>query len=497
MSGSWARRGRIALAILALGAIAWVVGSLALEHADARQASRFAGAAALGLLLLGAWLSGLLARSFNLPSVSGFLLFGLTAGPGALGLITQPQLDMLKFANELAISLIALTAGGEIRWRFLRGEARLIALTTLMQTLIIGVGAAALALIALPALGLVPAGLERAELIRAAVLVGVISVASSPAVVVAVTSELRARSAFTRRAISIAICKDLTLVVIFAIAISIAAAPTSRAHGESAPETSAVSATQVDSDSSSSAQSERPSRDSAGAAESGGAGGVLGDVSRRIFGSLAAGVVIGLLLAWYMHTLRVNLPVFVVLAGFGIAIGAEAFGLEPLIVALVAGMLMENVFGEISEALFDAIEDLSLPVFCVFFATAGARVAPANLLVSGPAALVLVGARGGLIWLATLAGSKAAGLSPREARGLWTAFIPQAGVSLALLTIVREKLGGRFDVQALDATILAAITMHAVVGPVLFRRAVVRAERSAASEDQPEAGAATSSEARQ
>ncbi|RMD66502.1 MAG: hypothetical protein D6824_00740 [Planctomycetota bacterium] len=415
-------------------------------------------AAALGVLLLGAWLAGRLFKTMHLPSVSGYLVLGLLVGPGALGLITKSQLQMMSLANDLAIALIALTAGGEIRWQFLRGEARLIGFVTAFQAVVVTVGVGAVMYGLIPAFGLVQGEMAPGALWRVAMLCGVIGVASSPAVVVAVIAEMRAVNAFAQRAVSVAVCKDLALVAMFTVAIAVSLdAPLSVDAVQSASHTAS------------------PVWATASTASLGGDGGVFLEVGRKIFGSIAAGGAVGLLLAWWMRALSANMPLFLVLGGFGVAIGAEALGLEPLIVGLVAGMLMENVWGRLSEALFEAIEDLSLPVFCVFFAATGAKVDLQSLWASAPATLAIVGTRAALVWGATAAGIRAAGAA---GRGLWTAFVPQAGVSLALLAIIDEKLGEELDVSGLIAAMLGAVAVHEIAGPVLFRAALARSLRN-------------------
>jgi len=467
----WRQRVRLLTALVVVCALTWGVGAVARSERLSPAQEQASIAAALGLLLLGAWLMGRLFKTMQLPSVSGYLALGLFVGPGALGLITKPQLQMMSLANDLAIALIALTAGGEIRWRFLRGEARLISFITLFQAGLISLGLGAAMYGLIPAFGLVQGEMAPGALWRVALLCGVVGVASSPAVVVAVVAELRAANDFAQRAVSVAVCKDLALVALFTVAIAVALdSPLSAAEAQRAADAAAVEASP------------------ALAAATAGDSGVLVEVGRRIFGSIFVGGAVGLLLAWWMRTLSANLPIFLVLGGFGVAIGAEALGLEPLIVGLVAGMLMENVWGRLSEALFEAIEDLSLPVFCVFFAATGAKVDLRSLWTMAPASLAIVAVRAALVWAATLAGARAAAV---RVRGLWTAFIPQAGVSLALLAIIDEKLGAALDVSGLVAAMLGAIAVHEIAGPVLFRAALAR---SLAGEADPAAAAARSRE---
>ena len=85
-----------------------------------------AGSALISLscLIVGGVLAGELAARWRLPRITGYLVLGLLAGPHALGLETAADARFLHLFEELALGLIALTAGGELRWRSIRQRAR-------------------------------------------------------------------------------------------------------------------------------------------------------------------------------------------------------------------------------------------------------------------------------------------------------------------------------------------------------------------------------------
>lgn len=69
---------------------------------------------ALGFLLLSAFLLGEMAPPLRLPRISGYLLAGVLFGPDALGLVGADSLERLKVIDSLALTFIALSAGGEL-----------------------------------------------------------------------------------------------------------------------------------------------------------------------------------------------------------------------------------------------------------------------------------------------------------------------------------------------------------------------------------------------
>ena len=57
---------------------------------------------------------------------------------------------------------------------------------------------------------------------------------------------------------------------------------------------------------------------------------------------------------------------------------------------------------------------------------------------------------------------------------LWTAFVPQAGVSLALAAIIEQQFSDRAWSAEFYTLMLAVIAFHELVGPVLMKFGIVR-----------------------
>src|SRR5439155_15359591 len=74
---------------------------------------------AAGALLLCGIFAGEVAQSVRLPRLTGYLLIGVLVGPHALGFIPREGVAGLDLVKGLAVSLIALTAGTELRWSLL------------------------------------------------------------------------------------------------------------------------------------------------------------------------------------------------------------------------------------------------------------------------------------------------------------------------------------------------------------------------------------------
>jgi Kef-type K+ transport system membrane component KefB len=196
---------------LVLAVFSWVarlVGSAAVDDP--------AGSAllALGCLIIGGVLSGELATRLRLPRITGYMVFGMAAGPHALGLETARDANLLRLFEDLALGLIALTAGGEFRIDVIRKRLRpLIAITTAhtVGILFLVAGVLWLLLLVVPFLGPVTSS----EMVAGVALLGVIAVAVSPATTIAVITDLRAHGEMVETVLGVTIVKDLLIILLF------------------------------------------------------------------------------------------------------------------------------------------------------------------------------------------------------------------------------------------------------------------------------------------
>ncbi|MGP1308910.1 MAG: cation:proton antiporter [Phycisphaerales bacterium] len=396
----------------------------------------------LGVLLLGGWLAGRLFAAVNLPRITGYIALGVLIGPDALAIIGNEQAPYLRLVNDLAIVVIALTAGGEIHLDFLRKGARTIASVTLIQSLVVLVAVALAAFLATGPFA-ITGFTDASDKWMIAAIVAVIAVASSPSVVIAILTETRAKGPLSQTTLACVVAKDLVLIVLFTIVMTVGArhfAEYLGGHGDGEHKT-----------------------------------GVLLTLLHHLGGSVLAGLIAGLLMSFYVHRVKTNMGIFVVLASLGLALLSEQLALEPLIVALVAGMMMQNVWPHESESLFETVEELSMPVYAAFFAFAGSKLDLNAIGPILPVALLIVGVRVFATWLGTWLGAKAGASPAVVGKYGWTGFVSQAGVALALAAIIQRTFGEAEFATILYNLILAMIAVQEIAGPILFRWGLTRA----------------------
>jgi Kef-type K+ transport system membrane component KefB len=395
-------------------------------------------ALSLGLLLLGSFLLGELASLAGLPRVSGALVFGVLAGPELHAVIGAPmpplvprdELQYLQMVDALAVSLIGLVAGGEIRLEFLRRAAgqvaRLVVSDMLGVLLWVGAGLAALG-------GFVPLLSERSTAHRAylTLLLATMAVANSPAVVTAMLRETGARGPFSRTALAVTVVKDLSLVML--VSALLAAWGGSRAGGSAA-----------------------------------------WSVAWHLSGSLLVGGCFAALLALAALKTRIRLDLVVLVSGFAIALAGRLLSIAPLLTGITAGFALANLAPRRSERLFRSVDNLLPTTYALFFAVAGARIGLAGLSQVLPVATCIAALRLAGIWTGLRVGCSWAGVHGHTRTWLWTSMVPQAGVSIALASEARAVLGHEPWADALLAVLLTVIALHELVGPPLLRLGLLR-----------------------
>jgi Kef-type K+ transport system membrane component KefB len=409
---------------------------------------------AVGFLLIAAFLGGLAAASVRLPRITGYLLVGVIVGPHLSGLLTKDMLAASRAIEGVAVALIALTAGGEIKLDWVRKRIGSLTLITFSELIVVALGVLAVVLIGRSLFPFMPDD-NMTEAIVIAMVFGAIAVANSPTVTIAVIAENEADGPVSRTVLGVTVLKDVCVIVLFAIAITIA-------------------------------------RDALG---SGGDDGSLAlTLTRELGGSVLVGVGFGIGISLFLRRVGRDVPVFILLISFAIWQVATSFHLEALLIALAAGFWVENFSKADGEELIHGIERVSLPVYALFFAAAGAKVDLGALASMWPLALLLSGSRAFFVFAGTRLGTVLAKAEPEVKRYAWLGFISQAGVTLALATIVARVFPTwGADIQVI---IVAMIALHELIGPIGFQLALKWAgetgkARRGGAEPEDEASAAS------
>ncbi|MTI21717.1 potassium transporter TrkA [Fulvivirga sp. RKSG066] len=383
-------------------------------------------------------------QRLGVPLISGFLLVGILCGPHALNLIDHTTAKGLFFINDIALSFIAFAASSELYLKELRSRIKSIQWLTLGQ-LIITFLLITIAIVAIAEL--IPFLSERtlAAKISIALLCAAVLCARSPASVIAVINEMRAKGSFSSTVLGATVLIDFLIIIVFAICFSTA--------------TTLLSSQGFN---------------------------IMSIV--YLIGQIVASVSIGILYGFLLRTLLKGNIHKIVKAIFIVLIGFSSYGLyylvsylsfyfwqvelhlEPLLICLIGSFYVVNYTNQRQEFL-RIIHDLSPYIYTVFFTYAGALLAINVLADVWQITLVICGINALALYIGTYTGARIGGEDRRYSRKYWTSFLTQAGVGLGLATIVSsefEEWGDQFS-----AIIISVIVINQLIGPVLFKRSII------------------------
>ena len=389
---------------------------------------------AVGFLLLSAVVAGRLASGFGLPRITGYILIGLLVGPEVLGIVSAEDVAGLKLIDDIAISLIALSAGGELRMSMLRDRGRsmggIMVAEMVLVFVVIGGGVLLVADL-LP----ITQGRPFSTVLVIALVFGSIAIANSPSVAIAVINDTASDGPVSSTILGVTVLKDVAVILLFAIALAVA-------------RTALGSGTGFESEF------------------------FLG-LGMEIGGSILAGVISGVIIAALLRTVQAHVVLFALAIAFVNAYVAQLLHLEVLLLSLVAGFFLENISPVHGDPFVHALERNALPVYALFFALAGAGLHLGELATLWPFVAAFVVARAAAVFAGTWIGARVTGAEPEVRRYAWLGFISQAGVTLGMVVIAARSFPEwGAELQTLFVTMVA---IHELIGPVLLQKGLEKA----------------------
>lgn len=426
--------------VIQLGALASVTGLILLAGRFVPVSESSAGlAAALGLLLLAGVLCSEILDLFRLPHLTGYLAAGALAGPQVLAFINHDTVEELSAVNTLALALIALAGGLELRISTLREVARSLAWSTVVQSTLVLVVTTGVFFALSPYISFTR-DLSSLTVLGIALLWGVLAVSRSPSATLGIISQARPAGPLTRYSVSFVMLSDIVVVLMMAAAMVVARPLLVPGSGFSVA--------------------------------------TIFDLGRELYGSVAVGTTLGILLALYLRLVGRHLILALLFLGFGLSEGVRYLHLDPLLTFITAGFIVQNT-SDFGDRLLHAIEETGAVVFVVFFATAGAHLDLRLLAQIWPIALTLAAARAAVTILGQRISSHWAGDGPLLKRWGWSSFISQAGLTLGLSVVVEAafpSFGSSFR-----SLVIATVGINEVVGPIVFKLALDRANETGAA----------------
>ncbi len=396
----------------------------------------------LGFVLLAAYVTSNILKTIQLPMISGCIFAGIVTGPYVFGFLTANMVEQLRLVDDLALSFIALTAGGELRLNSLKDRFAAIGLNIILLTVVV---------FSVVFIFVVSAGrffgftesLSSVQLIVLALLLGVIAVARSPSSAIAIISECRASGRFTETVLGVTVIMDVLIIIFFTFAMAVSKIIIAG---------SAVMDVQI-----------------------------FIALAGEMFVSLFIGVVLGLIISVHIKRFGKDLTLFLLFIAFAVtktSLWLSGFmenefnislHLEPLLICMSAGFFVQN-FSNFGADFMESMDRMALPIYVLFFSLAGAALNLESLRRCWPMALCLAGIRIVGIFGATFGAGLINREPPAHRKAAWMAYITQAGVAIGLAQIAHRQFP---EIGAyLTTLVLAVISVNQIIGPVTFKVAL-------------------------
>jgi Kef-type K+ transport system membrane component KefB len=389
--------------------------------------------AATGFLLLAGTLAADVLEPIGLPHLTGYLAAGMIAGPHILHLIDHETVENLSQVNSLALALIALAGGAELKLDLLKKLVRSLAVHQAVQSTFVLV---MMTITFYSARSLMPftAGMSVVMVVAIGLLWATLAVTRSPAALLAVLAQTRAKGPVATFNLAFILSSDVVVVVLLAGVISIAKPMLAPGTAFSVVHT-------------------------------------FKEAGHELLGSIALGTTLGLILALYCKFVGRQLLLVLIALGFGMSEMLRYLRFEALLTFMVAGFVVTNLSSQ-GDKLLHAIEKAAGVVFVVFFATAGAHLDIPLLKKLWIVALLLAGTRILFTFIAHAIGTRLAGDPPPVRRWGWAGLVSQAGLALGVAAVI-ERSFPAFG-AAFRSLSLANIAINEIIGPVLFKLSLDR-----------------------
>ena len=387
----------------------------------------------VGIMLLTSYLFSDIVKKIKLPRLSGYMLMGVILGTSGVGVLTDDIVDNLQFLENLALSFIALTAGGELRFSQVKVYKKSIVYILASQMVIIFFG---MTIIFYLIAGYIPflSGLNRFMVLGFAILFAGISLSTSPSTAIGIITELQSQGKVTNIVLIITVLKAILLILFFPIIITLS----KQFYLESVSFNLSL----------------------------------LTDISLQLLASVLTGIVMGGVIIWYLKKVKVEMSLFLLGITLAITEVSSLFGLEVLLTSLVTGIVVQN-FSRHGQSLISGIEIFYLPIYVIFFCFAGAKL---HVEILGEALLItfiLVLAR----FLLNYAGNYVGAVLAREDRFIknysWMGYIGQAGIALGLGVIIKQNLPDETGEYFLTI-LISTVVINEMLGPILLKYIFVK-----------------------
>lgn len=394
----------------------------------------------IGLLMFFGFLGSRVVGIIKLPSITGYLLVGILIGPSGINAVTSDSVAQLShIVTPVVLGVIAYMIGGSLPLSTIKGLKRNILVITGFEAGLAWLFALVLVTFLSPVL-LPDLALDFKTSLAMGVVIGGISLATAPAVTMAIIEEIKAKGPLPTTLLGVVALDDALAIIAFAISVGVGANILGSGTSDSLITL------------------------------------VLQDV---IF--IGISILIGLMLAPILLLVtrftRNRQESLVAILGIVIITSeiSSIYNLFPLLTNMVLGFTVANIQKE-SEDNVGILRDVQAVMFSLFFSVAGAHLDLAVIESAGILAVVIVLGRSGGKFVGAWFGATISGAPKVVRKYLGLTLMPKAGVTVGLSLLVMETPELEPISTLVVSGVLASTLINELFTPPLSKFALTRAE---------------------
>jgi Kef-type K+ transport system membrane component KefB len=401
----------------------------------------------LGTVIVVGFYIGNNMKYMKLPSLIGYMIFGVLLGPSLFDIMHDDIQQDLSFITDIALSFVALSIGLELKFSILKKLGKGIIYIIFAESF-------AAFIIVFVAVYLY------SDNIAMALIFGSIAPASAPAGTVAVIHEYKAKGSLTKALYAIVGFDDGLGIIIFGFAAAMAKYFLMTETGDTSGNMLAAMLFPL----------------------------------KEVFLSLIIGAVLAVIISLLARNIKKEGGLIILIFGFSfIACGlSELFHLSIILTNMILGMVIVNTQPHYVVQKFHDRLVLFMPLlFIMFFTLAGANLHVSALPSLGLLGILYIFARSaGLIGGSRL-GAMFGHVEPKIKKWVGLGILSQAGVAIGLALIVKYEFAGLgkvvetvngVDITSGDqlgtvviTTVTATCIFFEIIGPVLTKIALTKA----------------------
>jgi len=397
----------------------------------------------LGIVIIISFYVGRNMKYIKLPSLIGYMILGVIFGPSLLNILNESITEPLSFITEIALALVALTIGLELKLSSLKKLGNGIIWIIFVESF----GAFILVFTAV---------FLYTKNMPLALVLGGIAPASAPAGTVAVIQEYRAKGPLTKSLYAIVGFDDGLGIIIFGFAAAIARSILSNQTG----------------------------------AETVNFFELIWPPLKEILISLAIGGGFSIIVSLLVRKLENSSDILIILIAFiFISVGlSHIFHISIILTNMVVGMIIVNTQGfSIVRKIKDRLPVFMPLLFILFFTLAGANLHVRAFPSLGILGIIYVIARSGGLIFGSKLGAYFGKASKNIRKYVGLGILSQAGVAIGLALIVKQDfkgLGAIINGQGIAngdyigavviTTVTATCIFFEIIGPILTKYALTK-----------------------